>query len=84
MRRAALAAACWLLGCGLARAAFPPPAAKANPIDPSAAYAVPYGVVILVIFVGLAVVLRPSRRRDRQKPEGFRSLTDELQEEDED
>ena len=69
--RAALAAAGWLLCCELARAAFPPPQAKASPNDTSAAYAVPYGIVILVIFVGLAVVLRPSRRRNRAEARGL-------------
>jgi hypothetical protein len=30
-----------------------------------------YGLVLLVIALGLMTVLRPSRRRDRAKPEAY-------------
>jgi hypothetical protein len=36
-----------------------------------APYALPYGIVILSIALGLFVVLHPSRRRERAKPETY-------------
>jgi hypothetical protein len=62
---------CWL---GLAAAAW---AQAPNPGEPAASdgpsFAMPYGVVILGIALGLAFVLHASNRRDRAKPDGIGS-----------
>jgi uncharacterized membrane protein len=39
--------------------------------SPGGNYVMEYGLVLLVIALGLMTVLRPSRRRDRAKPEAY-------------
>jgi hypothetical protein len=46
-----------------------PPQLKEEPRGGS--YVMAYGLVILAIALGLMAVLRPSRRRDRAKPEVY-------------
>ena len=56
---------CWRL---------PPfPAAAKEPLDTASNYTLPYALVIMTIALGLLVVLHGSSRREREKPEEYRS-----------
>jgi|WetSurMetagenome_2_1015567.scaffolds.fasta_scaffold1105986_1 hypothetical protein len=58
----------WLAAHGTALAQQPPE----KPAEaPGGSYVASYAIVILAIALGLLVVCRPSRRRDRAKPEVY-------------
>jgi hypothetical protein len=67
---AAAMAAGWLASAqfALAQAPAPAPAAAA---DSGADFTLSYALVILGIALGMMIVLQPSHRRDRAKPEQY-------------
>ena len=77
MTWAALAAWGWVVSQGTALAA-PVPVPADTGEGASNSYALPYAVVILTVILGLLVVLRSSGRRDREKPEEYRSKEEML------
>ena len=64
----AMTAACWwiLYGEALARGKK-----EEEPPKATGSWAMAYGLVILGVVLGMLVVCRPSRRRDRSKPEDY-------------
>jgi uncharacterized membrane protein len=58
---------CWLAVHGSVFAEVP----QQKQESPGGNYVMEYGLVLLVIALGLMTVLRPSRRRDRAKPEAY-------------
>lgn len=69
LRHLTIAAACWAAVAASALAATP----KAIPAQESggAGWVVSYFLVILGLALGLIFVLRPSKRRERARPEQF-------------
>jgi hypothetical protein len=66
---AALGAWCWGACCGTALAQE----TQSTEGESATAYALPYGLVMAAIVLGLLVVLKSSSRHDREKPEQYKS-----------
>ena len=65
--RAACTVAGWIVAGGYALAQAPPTA----PAESGADFTLPYALVILGIGLGLLIVLHPTHRREREKPEQY-------------
>jgi hypothetical protein len=63
-----LSAACWAALVGSALAGEP---TKDKEAAGASVWALPYMLVVLVLALGLLTVLKPTRRRERDKPEQY-------------
>jgi len=68
--RLAIAAACWWVLYG---AAWAKPAPPQEPKSRGGTWTMSYFLLILAVSLGLLVVCRSSRRRDRARPEQYKS-----------
>ncbi len=73
MKWTALAAWSWTVCYGTALAVPPVPGGANEPLDTASNYTLPYALIVMTIFLGLLVVLHGSSRREREKPEEYKS-----------
>ena len=68
LRTLTVAAVCWLAACGPALAAADTEGKKGGG---ATAWTMPYFVVVLGVALGMMLVCRSARRRDRAKPQTY-------------
>jgi Na+/proline symporter len=69
----------WLFlhGVALAQKGLPGPGQEATTGGGNSSYVLPYTIVTLFVALGIFVVCRPTRRRDRARPEEYTSIIDD-------